>query len=132
MTLRTPALRLAAAAFLLTASWGCASGGTGGTDRPDADRISATELAADEERDLLTLIQRLRPRWLQTRGSDTFSGQVGAAVIIDGMQQQAGLGALRQIRAVEVESVEYMNARDATTRYGMNMAGGAILVTMKR
>lgn len=131
MDLRTP-VRLVAAVFLMTAAWACASGGGGGADRPDADRISAAELEADQERDVLTLIQRLRPRWLQTRGSDTFSGQVGAAVIIDGMQQPSGLGALRQIRAVEVESVEYMNARDATTRYGMNMAGGAILVTMKR
>ncbi|MEQ8329164.1 MAG: hypothetical protein RH859_01750 [Longimicrobiales bacterium] len=131
MDLRTPAVRLVAAVFLMTAAWACASGGSG-TDRPDADRISAAELEADQERDVLTLIQRLRPRWLQTRGSDTFSGQVGATVIIDGMQQQSGLGALRQIRAVEVESVEFMNARDATTRYGMNMAGGAILVTMKR
>ncbi|MEQ9401285.1 MAG: hypothetical protein RJQ04_19115 [Longimicrobiales bacterium] len=132
MDLRTPAVRLFAAVFLMTAAWACASGGSGGADRPDADRISAAELEADQERDVLTLIQRLRPRWLQTRGSDTFSGQVGAAVIIDGMQQQSGLGALRQIRAVEVESIEFMNARDATTRYGMNMAGGAILVTMKR
>jgi hypothetical protein len=39
---------------------------------------------------------------------------------------------LQRVRVIEVEFVRYLNARDATTRYGTGHAGGVIAVTTKR
>jgi len=119
-------------ALILLAPAGCASaGGSSRAARPDADVLTAEEIESDANLDVLTLLQRLRPRWLQARGSMSFGGQSTASVIVDGVNQ-GGLGYLRGIRAIEVQEIRYMSASDATTRYGVNMAGGAILVTLRR
>lgn len=117
-------------ALLLGGAAACASAGSA-SSMSDPNKITAAELEASDQLDILTVIQRIRPRWLQARGSATFGGQVGATVLVNDMQQ-GGTGVLRNIRVVDVLEVEYLSASDATTRYGTNMAGGAILVTLKR
>ena len=49
-------------------------------------------------------------------------------VIINNMQR-GELDLLRSIRAEVVADIRYVNARDATTRYGIGFRGGAIEVT---
>jgi hypothetical protein len=39
---------------------------------------------------------------------------------------------LRSIRAGDVEEARFLNARDATTRYGTDMTAGAIEVVTRR
>jgi len=131
MIARTRVPFLAALVWLAVAG-GCASSGSGSQSQGDPNRISATELEENGTMDLLTLIQRVRPRWLQARGSMGFGGAMPPALFLDGIRDMGGLGTLRSVRVLEVESVEYMNAADATTRYGTDMAGGAILVVRKR
>jgi hypothetical protein len=121
-----------AAAFLAVGTVACASsGGTPGAARANLDVITTEELQADANMDLLTLIQRIRPRWLQTRGSMSFGGGAGVRAVVDGVPR-GGAGDLRGIRALDVAEVRYMNASDATTRFGLDMTGGAVLVTMRR
>ena len=38
---------------------------------------------------------------------------------------------LRRLNTVEVTSIEYMSASDATTRFGTGYAGGAIVVSTR-
>lgn len=124
--------RIVFAAGLFLALGACAtSGAGGGTSRGSSTRLTEADIASDQSLDLYTIIQRRRPQWLQVRGGVTTSGPVTIAVILDGQRQQGGLDYLRSIRGSDVEEVRYMNARDATTRYGTNMTGGAIVVVTK-
>ena len=106
----------------------CATGGSGGDDGPrrNANRITADELAEFGTYNALEAIRRLRPRWLQPRGS-TAGGANLPVAILDG----ARLGdpqALSTVNVADIESMQFLNASDATMRYGTNFPGGAIEV----
>ncbi len=105
---------------------GCASGGSGGSSPGSRNHIVQEELDNLQQLDAYQAIQRLRAHWLRTRGGNP------PVVMLDGNRQAGGLEVLRSIRVADVQEMEYMTARDATTRYGTNMDGGAILVTTKR
>lgn len=105
----------------------CASGG-GGSSRPagaTADRIVKAELEPLGQVNALQAIQRLRPRWLQTRSGDA------PVLYVDGARRGT-VSDLTSMRLVDIEQMEYMSASDATTRYGTGHAGGAIMVTTTR
>lgn len=111
----------------------CASSGGGGSAATsNANVITFEELQRDPSMELLALIESVRPRWLRGRGTSTLAGQTPPSVIIDGQVQPGRVDALRSIRVTDVEEVRYMNAGDATTRYGPGMISGAILVTRRR
>jgi len=119
---------LFAVALTLAVS-GCASGGgagTGGSPRGTSTKIVQEELTNLNQLSALAAIQRLRPNWLRTR--------TGAPpqVHVDGNFQMGGIETLRTIPIAEIQEMEYLNAADATTRFGTNYVSGAILVTTKR
>lgn len=109
----------------------CASSG-GTSTRRNRDVLTQEELALEPGRSLFETIEALRPEWLTVRSSRTFASATYVSVIIDGVRQTDGGAALRTFRTSQAERLEYMSAADATTRYGVDMAGGAILVTLKR
>lgn len=111
---------------------GCAGGGGGaGTaqtgGRRASNRIDAAELATVSELDLYAAVGRLRPPWLRPGTRGTLP-----QLILDGSPQSGGVEMLRSMRAGDVTGLEFMNASDATTRYGTGYTGGAIIVTTKR
>lgn len=111
----------------------CASSGGGSSSsRSSSTRLTAAELEVDASQDLYTVIQRRRPQWLQNRAPATAQGRQQISVILDGVRQQGGPEVLRSMRAGDVEEVRFLNARDATTRYGTDMTAGAIEVVTKR
>lgn len=127
--------RLAAIAALSLAAAlaACASGGgSGGAGRSRDAPILAEELEKWSNDDLFTVIQRLRPAWLQSRATYTGMGRQPVSVILDGLAQDSGMDLLRGLRAGDVREVSYMNAGDATTLYGTGMTAGAIVVLTKR
>lgn len=109
----------------------CATAG-GSDPRADPDVITLDELDAEPGRDLLTTIRSLRPAWLRVRAARTFVGDAAIAVFIDGQREEEGVGTLYQLRASEVRELRRLNAADATTRFGIDMAAGAIVVTLRR
>ena len=118
------------ATFALTVGLaGCASSGGGGGDgatRGSSTRITRAQLEPVAELDAFEVIRRLRPAWLRSR-----AGQA-PTVIIDGSPQMGGLDVLRSYRARDIELLEYMNASDATNRFGTGYQGGAIQMTTRR
>lgn len=108
---------------------GCAGGGAGGgASRPagsSADRIVEAELETSYQLSALEAVQRLRPRWLQTR-----TGTL-PQVHVDG-NPMGGAENLDALRAADIQDMRYLNAADATTRFGTNYVSGVILVTTKR
>ena len=109
---------------------GCASGGGGGS-RPEgasSNRIVRAELTPLGQIDALQAVQRLRSRWIQSRG-----GMAGEPPVlyVDGTRRGSA-DELRFIRVDEVQQMEFLSAGDATTRFGTGHTGGAILVTSVR
>ena len=111
---------------------GCASAGgsAAGGDRQggyrSSNRIDATELTSMAELDVYQAITRLRPTWLRTsQGGHT------PVVVLDGSPQTGGPDMLRSFRVADVTALAFMNASDATTRFGTGYAAGAILVTTR-
>jgi len=111
---------------------GCGGGGaarapSGGS----SDVLTAAEMEPMAGRDLLTVIQRLRPRWAQTRQVTTSEGGHFVSIVVNGLRQEGSLELLRGYTAADVLEVKFLNSRDATTTYGLQMMSGAIVVTLK-
>jgi len=86
--------------------------------------LRAEELRAAHVPNLLKAIQRIRPRFLETRvpRRDQF-----AVVYVDGTPVGDVLQ-LRDIPVIDVVEVVFLGASDATTRFGTDHTGGALLV----
>jgi hypothetical protein len=107
---------------------GCASGGGGGASRPagsSSTRIVRAELVPLGQMSAYQAIERLRPRWLQSRSGDT------VVLYVDG-SRRSNVRDLESMSIMDLEQMEYMASSDATTRYGTGHAAGAILVTTRR
>ncbi len=100
---------------------------TGSEARGSRDLITEEELAQSPDLSLYDAVRRMRPQWLQVRGTGTESPRV----YVDGASR-GGLDELRSLRVPDVREVRYMGSRDATTRFGTGHTGGAILVTTRR
>jgi hypothetical protein len=87
----------------------------------------AEDLVGTSELMLHDALMRLRPIWLQERGPTTALGVAPLVVYVDNIR--AGTAEFLQSIPVEtVREVQYIDARDATTRWGTGVAGGVILV----
>ena len=104
---------------------GCAS--AGGSSRPagaTSNRIVQAELEALGQMTPIQAIERLRPRWLQSRGGGT------PILHIDGARR-SNLSDLNAYQITDIQQMEFMSASDATTRFGTGYDDGAILVTTR-
>ena len=78
------------------------------------------------------IIARLRPEYLRSRGSSSLrTGAPSTAVVYLDEMRYGNLASLRTISAAQVYEVRYFNAADATTRFGTDHLGGAILITTR-
>ena len=129
-TRRQIILTFVAALGVTSLGAGCASGGGGGEDggpRRDPNMLTAEDLVPYANLTCLEAVRQLRPRWLQDRG-----GTQTPIVFRDGNRMGQAASVLSNIRASDVESLRYYSARDAVTRYGATVTGGAIEVTTRR
>jgi len=113
----------------------CASGG--GSPRSDVRRdpnlITQEDLSGQPAGTAYDAVQRLRPTWLRSRGTLSM-GTTGTGSLPRVFVADRDFGALRSLRDIQLDSVseiEFMSARDATTRYGTGYAGGIIHVRLK-
>ena len=99
---------------------------------PDRNLITADEIARSNGSTAYEVIERLRPAFLRTRGSQSIQNPVPLSpiVYVDGMRYGA-VGTLAQIPAMGIVSIQYMSAVDASQRFGLGNEGGAILVATK-
>lgn len=124
------------AALLLTLLTGCGSA-PAATESQDAassrDVIGEAELGEMESLDALQALQRLKPAWLQGRGTGTFrmSGQEAVRVYLDRVPY-GGPESLRSIPVRNIQEIRYLDSRRATLTFGTDHVGGAILITTRR
>lgn len=95
--------------------------------------ITAEELATTAELDAFNAVRRLRPMWLRTRGPVSMSLQerAGIRVYVNG-SRRGTLEVLRNFRATDIESITYLSAPEATTKFGIDHSDGAIMVILRR
>ena len=129
----------------ILAAVGCASAAPGTGDPAPRDPAASSEaalevLTGDELRatgigNVYDAVRRLRPLWLQARaGAASAVGPRGGAmplVYLAGVPHGT-LQALRTMNVDQVRRIEFINARDATTRFGTGHTGGVIMVDLDR
>lgn len=76
------------------------------------------------------VVAMLRPQYLRTRGSASINDPtpIPAVVYLDGFKHGNTPDALKTIDRVVIREIEYLDSREATTRFGTGHRGGAILV----
>lgn len=122
-----------AALALATLVVGCAT--TGGSRPANRDVITAEDIQkAPPASTAYEVVRLLRPEFLYHRGVHSVNQPVdpssGIMVYVDGIQV-GGVDQLKSIPADNVEEIRWVNARDATTKYGTNHDFGVIAVTTK-
>ena len=123
---------------LLLLALGACGGGGGGPAVPGRSPglISAAELGAESiaPLSLYDAIERLRPTWMRRRaptGLATAAATSPFPAVLIGAQVNQDIEVLRSLRASDVTQVRFINAGDATTRYGTGLGNGLIEVTVK-
>lgn len=111
------------AAFVLSA---CATGAPGAS-RPDPNLITRAEIDRESPSSAYDLIQNLRPIWLRERGAVSFTEETDIIVYLDG-SRLGGRSELRNIYTQNIESLEFLDTRRATNRFGTGHVNGAILI----
>lgn len=115
---------------LVTVTLAACAHATGGTVPNDSNRITAVEMDAAGVSDVYELIEKLRPQWLRKRGEGSLFQPSEVVVYVDDTPV-GGPDELRSISSSNVESLQFLDARRATFRFGAGNVHGAILVKMK-
>lgn len=132
---------LVCATLLAVAACG---GGAGGTAQPStttrvrgsANVITEAEINSAAYQNALEVVQNLRPSMTVARGVGADrSGLLATTIPIVVYMDDVRLGEIQSlvnIPANRVKEIRFLNAGDATTRYGTGHSSGVILVTTKR
>ena len=117
------------------ATLGCGGGGSGSTAQPEtearairgaANLITEAEINASTVQNALEAVQNLRPAMMRPR-----PGGGPVMLYLDNVKMM-DLNVLSTVPAGRIKEIRYINAQDATTRWGTGHASGVILVTTKR
>ena len=120
---------------------GCARSSGGGapstatTASRGSDVITAQELAdaSVSAGDALEAVRRLRPRFLATRGSGSIRiASAGSVHISVNGGPLLTLTELSRMRPGEIAEIRYLNATEATQRFGTLAGGGGVLLVKSR
>ena len=125
-------LRVAIAATWLVAA-GCASATTQGqSGRGNGMQLTRSELAAANTDNLYDAIAKLRPEWLASRGPTSVTN--ASPTLVDVYMDGTFLGKtdyLHGVRLLDVTSVRYWDAGQASARFGMGHPRGVLEITRK-
>jgi hypothetical protein len=116
--------------FAALSSTACTGAAPRQTGSPNL--ITREQLVPLESLSAYDAIQRLRPTWLQARGPTSLRGGPTLPEIHINDSRSRTLDDLRSLPVIEVETMEYRNAADATTLYGTGYTGGVIEVRTRR
>ena len=116
----------------------CGGGGNGTASQPTttsrtvrgpADLITEQEInAGPNYGNALEVVRNLRPEMLRPRPG---AGSQDVRLYIDNVRMN-DMSGLSTVPANRIKEIRFLSARDATTRFGTDHAGGAILLTSKQ
>ena len=116
-----------------TAMLACsATKGTSGKKSYSRDLITHEEIQGKMAPSAYELIRSLRPHWLRSRGAKSLKYEAKASypTVYVNDSHYGDLNSLSGIAIRNISAIQYLNSGDATTRFGLDHAGGAILITM--
>ena len=102
--------------------------------RRNRNLITEEEITKNPASDAYELVKSLRPAWLtNARGISSGGLNEGAGIVVyvDGIRT-GGVDELSNVSTDRIKEVRFLNARDATTRYGTGHPIGAIEITTRR
>ncbi len=110
-------------------------GGEGGTATRASQGNSRLIVRAQLERlagqSAWRAVETLNPLWLRSRSVSVNYGPSYARVVVNGTVRRV-LTDLYRMSTDNIETMRYLSASDATTKYGTGYAGGVIEVTLRR
>ncbi|HTI06607.1 MAG TPA: carboxypeptidase-like regulatory domain-containing protein [Gemmatimonadales bacterium] len=97
--------------------------------RRSNDVLDQDEFSGSSATDAYQLVQQYRPNWLASRGSTSFgnAGSDALQVYVNNINF-GDVTHLHDVPASDVVTMRHLSGPDATTRYGLNHAGGVIEV----
>lgn len=117
--------------FALVVMAGCVPAFAGGIRDQGSSRdvLRADEIRSVHVSNAYRAIELLRPEFLRSRGiANLNTAEPTLPVIYVNGVRFGELESLRLVRAPDVRLIRYLNAADATMRFGTGHTGGAILV----
>ncbi|MBX6362938.1 MAG: hypothetical protein IRZ00_03635 [Gemmatimonadetes bacterium] len=121
------------ASVLLVFAGACASAGGPRSGGGSTDRLTRDEVVSVEgARNLYDVVQRLRPRWLQTRAGDRSFGLTTSIVVYQDQSYLGDVDALRQLApdlAYELRWIDGTTASATLAGLGSQHVAGAIIVS---
>ncbi|AHG88090.1 hypothetical protein J421_0553 [Gemmatirosa kalamazoonensis] len=131
-------------AGVLLAAVACASGGAKSPSSPApqteassrsqrgarTNTLTADEISNAHIPNVFDLVSSLRPRWLQTRGVDSFQKPSEIQVYLGTTRMQGGVSALRELSSLGITKIEFVDGITASARWGLDHGAGAIVVSM--
>jgi hypothetical protein len=125
-------MRISAMGTVLAIGWACAAASRGPAPAGrSSNLITRAELDGIPASSALEAVQRLRPQWLSRPRAPTIQASNPVMVYVD-RRPFGTLEALGSLNTEQIEQMEFVPARDATTRYGTGHASGAIEITTRR
>ena len=125
---------IALALYIFVVACGSGPTPTGGLGFRNRSVLTAEEIDASRSGGWTAydLIARLRPEYLRSRGPSSLRtlAPTTAVVYVDDMRF-GELASLRTFNTDQILFIQYLNAADATTRFGTDHFGGAILITTR-
>ena len=126
--------RLLAAVSLLLVIAACSSQ----TQRPGATAPSSRNTLTAEEMqkagyvDAFMTVQSLRPNWLRTHGTTSFSRTASSIKVYLDDSLLGGPESLRSITMRSISTIRYLDGLQASERWGLDHSMGAIVVVTRR
>ena len=109
------------------------------TDKPEkvkrggSNLILESEIAASAAENALDIVQQLRPSMLRARAATgNPDGETGGVSVYVDNVRTGGTESLRNLTRFVIKEIRFLNAGDATQRFGTGNMSGAILVTTRR
>ncbi|MFQ5865846.1 MAG: hypothetical protein ACE5IW_11515 [bacterium] len=99
--------------------------------RHSRDYISSEEIQKSTASNAYDLIRNLRPHWLWGRGAKSIHYEEAPYPVIYVNESREGdINSLSTISTEYITEIRFLSSGDATIRFGLNHAGGAILITI--
>jgi hypothetical protein len=124
-------LSLCALAAVLAACGANPPGNTTPASRGGARLINESEVEQSTAATAYDLIQQLRPRWLVVASGPTTLGREPEIMVYVNDMKVGGPQNLYDIDVNAIRRVSFMDANEATGRFGLNHSHGAIMVSLK-
>jgi hypothetical protein len=108
------------------------AGAAQGPARGSGNLITRAELESSPITNAYDAAQRLRPQWFSRPTAATLQPGGNPIMVFVDRTQFGTLESLRNLHTDQIEEMEFVPARDATTRYGTGYPSGIVEVTTRR